>query len=1051
MIYPGIRNTKVIPNVNEKLLALDGYLTEEEARASLCEFLRGNLGFSAQMIGGLELFPFQEMAIRAMFQKDFFLMVGGRGISKSYSAAAFAWLYALFNPGVKIGIISASFRQARVLFQYIEDMAKSKGGRLLEQCIVGDISHKNDYHSMEIGRSKIIALPLGCLTKDTLITTDSGIKSFSNIFDTTSDDEEKWVDTNGKVWSDGKLEDYSSLYYCGLHPITRISTDRRYSIAGTNEHKIKIVSESGDIDWKEIGEIKNGDFAVIDRTERWFPNTNSEISDSDAYFLGCMIGDGCWTQKYCLEFINTDKDLIQNVKNATPDYKWVTYDDNRFYVHSKSLRQAWLDKWGIPKLYSYQKYLPDKLLSSSKSAVAACLSGIFDTDGTVGINTSKDKSCSVSIALTTTSKMLATQVQYVLLHFGIVGTTHSRVRAHRTKPNTNYREQYDVVITGIDNTKRFAERIGFKAKRKQEKLIGGLSRVQRGAGVKDLVPYSRQRAIEILDYAQNNKLHLHPFHRNRINTKKTQHLPYGVLRNLFNSIDQSFEYPHKTWLSNLLSTSYYYDRVKTVEQSEEKTYDIHVPSSNLYNASGFISHNTGGKLRGFRFNVMLIDELLLVPEKVVNEVVLPFLGVNADPIKRKKIIEEEDYLVRKGLMQESERTAFANSKFIGLSSASYQFEYLYKLYAEYVEKIYAVNPTNEKGEEVETNGYGVMQLSYKVAPKHLYNEEFIAKSKAQMSEAQFNREYGSIFTADSGGYFSRKKMDLCTIEPGKSPTVEIVGDKEGKYILAIDPSWGKNETSDHFAMSLFKLDEKEKRATLVHSYAVPGAQFQDHLTYLAYMLLHFNIVYVIIDHAGSWFLDDANSSTIFKDNNLSLHVFNADFGNQVYAEGLRVSKASYSYENKKIVHVQYFDNEWIRLANERLASSFDHRNMRFASKPLDDQYRSLMKTEVPIDNLVYDVESNNLKDEQRKADFIEHQSYLIDLVKDETSLIETTTTDTGKIAFRLPSNIRRDSSPTRARRDSYTSLLLGNWAVKCYFDMMDKGAQKSRFIPYFID
>jgi hypothetical protein len=368
-----------------------------------------------------------------------------------------------------------------------------------------------------------------------------------------------------------------------------------------------------------------------------------------------------------------------------------------------------------------------------------------------------------------------------------------------------------------------------------------------------------------------------------------------------------------------------------------------------------------------------------------------------------------------------------------------------------VDKIYAVDPKNERGEPIDTNGYGVMQLSYKVAPKHLYNDEFIAKSKSQMSEAQFNREYGSIFTADSGGYFSRKKMDACTIEAGKYPTVEIKGDSGSNYILAIDPSWGKNESSDHFAMSVFKIDNVEKRIILVHSYAVPGAQFSDHLNYITYLLTNFNIVYTIIDNAGSWFLDDANSSVQFKENNLKLLTFDADFDNQVYAEGLRKSKASYSKEGQKIVHVQYFDLEWIRKANERLAASFDHRSIMFASKPLDEQYKELMAAKVSVDNLVYDMESKDLVGDQRKADFIEHQSYLIDLVKDETSLIETTTTDSGKITFRLPASIKNDKSTTRARRDSYSSLLLGNWAAKCYFDMHDKAPVREVFIPYFID
>ena len=42
----------------------------------------------------------------------------------------------------------------------------------------------------------------------------------------------------------------------------------------------------------------------------------------------------------------------------------------------------------------------------------------------------------------------------------------------------------------------------------------------------------------------------------------------------------------------------------------------------------------GEKLRGFRFQRMIIDELLLMPEKIFNEVIMPFLSVVDNPTER---------------------------------------------------------------------------------------------------------------------------------------------------------------------------------------------------------------------------------------------------------------------------------------------------------------------------------------------------------------------------------------------------------------------------------
>ena len=91
----------------------------------------------------------------------------------------------------------------------------------------------------------------------------------------------------------------------------------------------------------------------------------------------------------------------------------------------------------------------------------------------------------------------------------------------------------------------------------------------------------------------------------------------------------------------------------------------------------------GEKLRGFRFQRMIIDEFLLMPEKIFTEVITPFLAVVENPTERQNIHNMESKMIAEGKMTEDERTIWPNNKIIGLSSASYKFEYLYKIYQEY--------------------------------------------------------------------------------------------------------------------------------------------------------------------------------------------------------------------------------------------------------------------------------------------------------------------------------------------------------------------------------
>ena len=63
-----------------------------------------------------------------------------------------------------------------------------------------------------------------------------------------------------------------------------------------------------------------------------------------------------------------------------------------------------------------------------------------------------------------------------------------------------------------------------------------------------------------------------------------------------------------------------------------------------------------------------------------------------------------------------------------------------------------------------------------------------------------------------------------------------------------------------------------------------------------------------------------------------------------------------------------------------------------------------------------------------------------------------TTTTQGTQTFDLPPNLRRQSGRDKARKDSYSALVLGNWMVKTYFDIMNFKPKEVEvtFTPRFI-
>lgn len=453
----------------------------------------------------------------------------------------------------------------------------------------------------------------------------------------------------------------------------------------------------------------------------------------------------------------------------------------------------------------------------------------------------------------------------------------------------------------------------------------------------------------------------------------------------------------------------------------------------------------GEKLRGFRFQRMIIDEFLLMPEKIFNEVIVPFLSVVENPTERQKIYDMESRMIEEGKMTEDERMLWPNNKIIALSSASYKFEYLYKLYQEYEALITRGDP---KAHRV------IMHFSYDCAPSQLYDGALLNQAKATMSESQFQREFGSMFTDDSSGYFKVSKMMQCTIPDGEGQSIEIAGDPNSKYILAFDPSWSESDGSDDFAIQIIKLAPDKRVGILVHSYAMAGANLKSHMDYFYYLLNNFNIVSIVGDYNGGvQFLNSLNESEQFKREKIKIETFDADFENlQDYHEAIRQSKNQYNLTSRRICHLRKPTSSWIRFANELLQSAFDHKKILFAGAAMNESYSKQKSKNIDIQKLKFLRGGEEEREIGAKMiDFIEHQKDMIDLTKAECALIQPSSTATGTQTFDLPTNLKGQKGADRARKDSYSALVLANWMMNVYNDMMDAPEpQPFTFVPMFI-
>lgn len=452
----------------------------------------------------------------------------------------------------------------------------------------------------------------------------------------------------------------------------------------------------------------------------------------------------------------------------------------------------------------------------------------------------------------------------------------------------------------------------------------------------------------------------------------------------------------------------------------------------------------GTKIRGIRADVLIVDEFAYMPENVIGAVLEPFLAANSniqDHLTKKL---QEDELIAAGKMKEEDRTqTIDRKKVIFLSSACYQFEHMYKKYMDWIGAI--TDPSRKENTLKSGATYFISRVGWEAIPEGILNRTLIENAKRTTSEALFAREYGAKFTDDSDGYFRAAKLRECSVKDGEGPYLELSGERGAEYVLGIDVSLSGSETSDDFAMCLQKIVTKadgSKIGMIVHNYAVSGGNYKDHTLYLYYLLRNFNVVWIAIDATQGnavEFLNGSVQSKLFKDAHIDLSDIDADFRKDDYSNLPKEIKRSYNKTAGRIVQKQPFSSAWQRAANEWLQAKLDYRGILFAGKLTSSKDAAINRAMATDISMLHNHET--LQNEFKTDDggmtitnFIEWQSMLLDLTRDECTMVQVKVTGLGTLSFDLPTHVKRAGGADRARKDSYSALLLSTWAVRLYLE-----------------
>lgn len=436
-----------------------------------------------------------------------------------------------------------------------------------------------------------------CVVGDTLVPTDRGMVPIRSLMG------QRQVESTDVLvlQEEGKRVRAAYTYQGGVRETVRIRTHLGYTLEGTPNHRIRMMTMDGVVDWVSLGDIAVGDSACIVgggpfgtgadlsgfQVERRSPPGGFEAYPFQApttltpdwgRLMGYLIGDGTCTGDNIVVSNSegeTKEDILRLLRNLcgaggeTPD--------KRSSSGLSSLRcgrvapRDFLEFAGVHKATAGHKVVPWSVRVSPAPVIREFLRGYMEADGSVGRG---------GVEVTTKSPRLAHEVHLLLLQFGIV----SRLSAKEVR---GYGTFYRICVVGTSYA-TYEREVGFLSTRKREALRALVSGVHA----------KKRRIINKYDVVPHQRAHLSRFYQGlpaSCRTRATSHY-FRARRGDGQLTAEKVAHIAETYKDEhfcaLTALGYTYDAVVSVTRGEAEVFDLNVPDGEMFAANGFMNHNT---------------------------------------------------------------------------------------------------------------------------------------------------------------------------------------------------------------------------------------------------------------------------------------------------------------------------------------------------------------------------------------------------------------------------------------------------------------------------
>ncbi len=387
--------------------------------------------------------------------------------------------------------------------------------------------------------------------------------------------------------------------------VFRIRTASGREISVTPNHRLLSIDSKGFL-LKQAKELTEKDFVAIPRKlhilnekpllnkplplppENVFKKIKipEKFDTSFAIWLGHLLAEGSFCRNQ-VRFTSADQHRRESFKELTlklfglrPYMRGMDV-----FINSVELLTYLREIFGLKIANARGKELPSVLMTAPKRTIKSFLARMFADDGCFSRN---------SIELVCSNKKLASQLVYLLLHFGIVARLKEKV------DNKTHHTYYRIFIQG-HFLKLFSKRVGFADARKTNLLNNYIAETSFNTNV-DVVPFCgklirvarKSRGLSINDFEGFYSASISRYENNKkFPSQKALKEIVGILdKRLCLSTFDSLP-----TLKSLVHSNIFWDRVIEVTTSlfEGFVYDVEVDSaSHLFvgGRGGIISHNS---------------------------------------------------------------------------------------------------------------------------------------------------------------------------------------------------------------------------------------------------------------------------------------------------------------------------------------------------------------------------------------------------------------------------------------------------------------------------